>query len=190
MIDLDAAMFAEPEAFAAAPPVPATTPARTPAPPPAAAEAARAATARNLTQVFKEMREEVDTGSEEEAAAEQLSLAKTYRELGMVDDAIEALKTAVRSPRQRFDAACLLGTMHVERDELQTAIEWFEHAAEAPAPAPAAGRGLMYDLANTLEKAGELSRALAVFVELEADSGNYRDVAYRILRLSKLQAKE
>ena len=48
----------------------------------------------------------------------------------------------------------------------------------------------MYDLANTLEKAGELSRALAVFVELEAESGNYRDVAYRILRLSKLQAKE
>ena len=57
-------------------------------------------------------------------------------------------------------------------------------------PSPAAGRGLMYDLAKTLEKAGELSRALAVFVELEAEAGNYRDVAYKILRLSKLQAKE
>ena len=69
-------------------------------------------------------------------------------------------------------------------------FEWFERAAEVPAPSAAAGRGLMYDLANTLEKAGELSRALAVFVELEAEAGNYRDVAYKILRLSKLQAKE
>ena len=136
------------------------------------------------------MRDEVDSGSEEEAAAEQFSLAQTYRELGMIDDAIEALKAAVRSPRQRFDAACLLGTLHLERDELQSAIEWFERAAEVPAPSAAAGRGLMYDLANTLEKAGELSRALAVFVELEAEAGNYRDVAYKILRLSKLQAKE
>jgi tetratricopeptide (TPR) repeat protein len=186
VIDLDEAIFAEPAAPTPAPA--AATPA--PAAPAATADGGKAATARTLTQVFKDMRDEVDSGSEEEAAAEQFSLAQTYRELGMTGDAIEALKTAVKSPRQRFDAACLLGTMHLERDELQGAIEWFERAAEVPAPSPAAGRGLMYDLANTLEKSGELSRALAVFVELEAESGNYRDVAYRILRLSKLQAKE
>jgi tetratricopeptide (TPR) repeat protein len=185
VIDLDAALFEEPAPAAAAPAAPAASSAAAPA-----AEAATAATARTLTQAFKEMREELDSGSEEEAAGEQFSLAQTYRELGMIDDAIEALKQAVRSPRQRFDAACLLGTLHLERDELQGAIEWFERAAEVPAPSPAAGRGLMYDLANTLEKAGELSRALAVFVELESEAGNYRDVAYKILRLSKLQAKE
>jgi tetratricopeptide (TPR) repeat protein len=182
VIDLDGALFEE-----AAPASPAQVAA---VPPPAPPKETASATTRTLTQAFKEMREEVDNGSEEEAAAEQFSLAQTYRELGMIDDAIEALKGAVRSPRQRFDAACLLGALHLERDELQSAIEWFERAAEVPAPSAAAGRGLMYDLANTLEKAGELSRALAVFVELEAEAGNYRDVAYKILRLSKLQAKE
>ena len=182
VIDLDAALFEESS--------PALAPVAAAAPQPAVQEAASAATTRTLTQAFKEMRDEVDSGSQEEAAGEQFSLAQTYRELGMVDDAIEALKAAVRSPQQRFDAACLLGTLHLERDELQSAIEWFERAAEVPAPSAAAGRELMYDLANTLEKAGELSRALAVFVELEAEAGNYRDVAYKILRLSKLQAKE
>lgn len=185
VIDLDGALFEE-----SAPALPAPAAAAATPPPVAAQEAASGPSTRTLTQTFKELRDEVDSGSEEEAAAEQFSLAQTYRELGMIDDAIEALKGAVRSPRQRFDAACLLGALHLERDELQSAIEWFERAAEVPAPSSAAGRGLMYDLANTLEKAGELSRALAVFVELEAEAGNYRDVAYKILRLSKLQAKE
>ncbi len=155
------------------------------------AEARKAALpAQSLDDVFEQTRDEVENGSEEEAAAEQYSLAVTYRELGMADDAIEALKGAARSPRQRFPAASLLGTLYLERDEIQSAIEWFERAAEAPAPTPDAGRALLYDLASTLEKAGALSRSLAVFVELEAESGAYRDVAYRILRLSKLQTKE
>jgi hypothetical protein len=47
----------------------------------------------------------------------------------------------------------------------------------------------MYDLACTLEAAGEGSRALAVLLELEAESGGYRDVAQRIDQLSKVQAR-
>jgi hypothetical protein len=68
-------------------------------------------------------------------------------------------------------------------------VEWFERAAEAPAPTPDAGRALLYDLASTLETAGDGSRALAVFVELEAESGGYRDVARRIDQLSRVQAR-
>jgi hypothetical protein len=40
-----------------------------------------------------------------------------------------------------------------------------------------------------LESKGEHSRALAVFVELEAESGGYRDVDKQIERLSKVQAR-
>ena len=35
----------------------------------------------------------------------------TYREMGMIDDAIKALELAARSPRQRFDAASMLGRL-------------------------------------------------------------------------------
>ncbi len=136
---------------------------------------------------FEQMREEVSSSSAEEAAAEQYGLALTYRELGMIDDAIQALHAAAKSPRQRFEAASLLATLYLERDEVPTAIDWFARGAEAPAPTATAGRALLYAFAETLEKAGHHARALAVFVELEAEAGGYRDVAYRILRLSKLQ---
>ncbi len=100
-----------------------------------------------------------------------------------------ALEIAARSARQRFDACSLLGRLYIEQGHTAKAVEWFERAAEAPAPTPDASRALLYDLAETLENLGEHGRALAVFVKLEAESGGYRDVAHRIERLSKAKAK-
>jgi len=144
---------------------------------------------RSLDQVFRGMRDESNRASTEEAAAEQYRLALTYHEMGMVDDSIRALEAAARSPRQRFDSASMLGRLYLERKDTNHAIEWLERAAEAPAPTQDAGRALLYDLAKTLESVGEHARALAVFVELESESGGYRDVAGQIERLSKVQAR-
>jgi tetratricopeptide (TPR) repeat protein len=144
---------------------------------------------RSLDQTFKGIRDDANRQSNEEAAAEAYRLAVTYQEMNMPDDAIKALEQAARSPRQRFDAASSLGRMYLGRKDYPHAIEWLERAAEAPAPTPDAGRALLYDLAKTLEAVGEHSRALAVFVELESESGGYRDVAGQIERLSKVQAR-
>jgi tetratricopeptide (TPR) repeat protein len=142
-----------------------------------------------VSQSSKAIRDEADRSSTEEEAAEQYRLALTYQDMGMIDDAMSALEVAARSPRQRFDAASMLGRLHLEQQQTGKAVQWFERAAEAPAPTPDAGRALLYDLASTLESAGEGSRALAVFVELEAESRGYRDVAARIDQLSKVQAR-
>ncbi len=115
-----------------------------------------------------------------EEAAEAYRLAQTYEEMNMPDDAIKALEQAVRSPRQRFDAASKLGRLYLSRKDHAHAIEWLERAAEAPAPTPDAGRALLYDLAKALETVGEHSRALAVFGELESESCGYGDVAGQI----------
>lgn len=155
-----------------------------PAPPPMTPPAPR-----SLDQVFRGLRDESSRQSSEEAAAEQYRLALTYHEMGMVEDAIKALEGATRSPRQRFDAASMLGRLYLERKDMTRAIEWLERAAEAPAPTADVGRSLLYDLAQTLETVGESSRALAVFVELESESGGYRDVSGHIDRLSKVQAR-
>jgi tetratricopeptide (TPR) repeat protein len=144
---------------------------------------------RSLDQVFRGLRDESNRQSSEEAAAEQYRLALTYHEMGMIEDAIKALEGATRSPRQRFDAASMLGRLYLERKDMAHAIEWLERAAEAPAPTADSGRALLYDLAKTLETVGESSRALAVFVELESESGGYRDVSGHIDRLSKVQAR-
>ena len=129
----------------------------------------------------------IDAGraQDDSLAAEQLRLGLTYRDMGMTDDAIQALELASRSSRLRFEAASTLGRLYVERGDRGKALEWFERAAEAPAPTLDAGRGLLYELATVLEDLGETSRALAVFGEIQADQRGFRDVTARIERLSR-----
>jgi tetratricopeptide (TPR) repeat protein len=172
-----------PARAAAAPAVAQAEPAK------AAAGAPARAKTESVVQAFKTMSAETDRTKLEDAAAEQYRLAVTYVEMSMPEDAIKALEMAARSPRQRFDAASMLGRIYLQQNDHAHAIEWLERAAEAPAPTPDAGRALLYDLAQALETVGEDARALAVFVELESESGGYRDVAGQIKRLSKAQAR-
>ena len=75
-----------------------------------------------------------------------------------------------------------------ERGDLVAAIDWFERAAEVPAPTVEDGRALLYELGAMLERTGEVARALAVFLELQAEAGDYRDLGRRIATLSRSQA--
>jgi tetratricopeptide (TPR) repeat protein len=138
-----------------------------------------------LDQAFARIRTDAET--EGDFSSQHMTLARTYLEIGMVDEAIGALQTAVRSPRQRFEAAAMLGRVYERRGEQPLAIEWLERAAEASPPSADEGRQLLYDLGALLEAAGETARALAVFLELQSEAGDYRDVPARIDRLARVQ---
>jgi tetratricopeptide (TPR) repeat protein len=141
----------------------------------------------DLEHVFQDFRDEVTRQTGADDAAQHMRLAATYLEMGMEDDAIASLRQAARSPRHRFEAGVRLARLFKGRNDLSQAVEWMERAAEAPAASADAGLALLYDLAATLEGMGETARALAVFMELQADAGEYRDVAARVDRLSRVQ---
>ena len=143
---------------------------------------------QNLDAVFSEFRNEVSRQSGANEAAEYLGLGKTYLEMDMTEEAIGALRTAARAPAQRFEAASLIGRLYRKNSDLPHAIEWLERAAEAPAPGVNEARELLYELGSILESVGETSRALAVFLELQSDAGEYRDVAAHVERLTRTQA--
>jgi hypothetical protein len=68
-------------------------------------------------------------------------------------------------------------------------VEWLERAAEAPAPTADQGHQLLYELAEALEASGETTRALAICIELQAETGNYRDIVARVDRLARVQIR-
>jgi tetratricopeptide (TPR) repeat protein len=142
---------------------------------------------QNLDEVFGGRRADASRQADVQEAAEQLALGKTYLEMGMADEATATLIRAARVPAHRFAAASLLGRLYLKREDTARAVEWLERAAEAPAPTAEEGRALLYDLGATLETTGEISRALAVFMELQADAGEYRDVAARVDHLARVQ---
>jgi tetratricopeptide (TPR) repeat protein len=141
----------------------------------------------DLDEVFKGFRTEAARNEGADQSAQHMKLARTYLEMGMLEEATASLTTAARSPRHRFEAASLLGRLYKEHGDNTQAIQWFERAAEAPAPGTDEARALLYDLGVALEDAGENTRALALFLELQAEAGEYRDVSERADRLARVQ---
>jgi tetratricopeptide (TPR) repeat protein len=134
---------------------------------------------------FKGFHEDITRQSLISVAEQHYKLALAYEEAGMPGQAITELRVAVRSPRRRFEAAAMLARLSLAGGRVDEAIDWFERAAEAPAPSLEACRKLLYELGDALDTAGQAARALAVFLELQAESSSYRDVARRVDRLRR-----
>jgi len=120
-------------------------------------------------------------------AADPFERGREHLQAGRVVDAIVAWESAARDPRMRFKVAAELGRLHVGRGDLRAGIKWLERAAEASPATPEQGFAVVYELADTLDRLGETARALALLIELDADSGGYRDVRARIELLARAQ---
>lgn len=118
---------------------------------------------------------------------EHLAVARTYQAGGMAEEAIEAFEQAYREPTCRFEAALALADLHESRGRARQAVDWLERAAEEAGP-DAIRLPVLYRLAALLEQVGEMARALAVWLELQAASPGFRDVAARAARLGTLEA--
>ena len=134
-------------------------------------------------------RDEASRRSAISAAEGEYRRALALKDVGDVDGCIAALQAASRAPKLRFATASLLGRIYRDRGMMTQAVEWLERAAQAPAPTPDDYHTLLYELAEALESEGEIARALAVCLELQADAGSYRDVEQRVHRLAKVQAR-
>jgi tetratricopeptide (TPR) repeat protein len=146
-------------------------------------------TAPDLEGVFEQLRDEVTLRSALDAAEADYQRALVLQRAGDIDECVPLLQAAAREPAVRFAAASLLGRIFKQGGLTSDAIEWFEQAADASAPEPSAAHEVLYELADALESAGEPARALAVWLELQADAGSYRDVAARIDRLANMKAR-
>jgi tetratricopeptide (TPR) repeat protein len=156
--------------------------------PPASGPPAAPAPGTDLDSVFAQFRDDSRRAGLD-VADEQYKHGLALYNAGRVEEALPALQAASRAPKLRFASASLAGRICRDRGMLPQAIELLERAAEAPAPSPAEAHLLLYELADLLESTGETARALAICMELQADAGDYRDVAARVDRLAKVQAR-
>ena len=141
--------------------------------------------APTLEDVFGQMRARV-AAEQEAKAAEQYERGMHRLDEGQFIAALDDLQTAARAPSMRFKAAGSLGRVLASRGEYKDAVEWMERAIEGPPSSVEEGRSLLYELADALEHLGEHGRAMAVLLEVQADAGEYRDVAERIERLKSV----
>jgi tetratricopeptide (TPR) repeat protein len=137
-----------------------------------------------LERVFEGFREEAVRGGAQGADA-QFRQALSLHEAGETENAVKILQQVVRLPRYRFRAAAELARISRDLGHASESIEWFERAAESAPAGTDESRDLLYDLGLLLMETGETERALAVFLELQADAPDYRDVTLQVGRLSQ-----
>lgn len=142
----------------------------------------------DIESVFADLREQATHRSPDDAAELAYARGIAHIETGHFEQGIEQLRTAMRAPKKRFAAASMLATAYQKQGRTADAIEWLGHAVDAPGVTPPERFDTLHRLADMLESTGEVASALAVCLELQADAGDFRDVAVRIARLSRAQA--
>jgi tetratricopeptide (TPR) repeat protein len=159
---------------------PAAAPVAPPAPEPS----------EDLEDIFGSMRERDQVRrSGLDDAEKEYKRGLALRKAGDIDGCIAALQKASRAPKLRFATSWLIARLYRDREMMPEALEWLDRASQAPASNVDDGHQVLYELADALEKTGEVARALAVCMELESDAAGYRDVAERIDRLTKVQTE-
>jgi tetratricopeptide (TPR) repeat protein len=100
-------------------------------------------------------------------------------------DSITALRAAAQNPALQFQASAQLGRLLLRLGRVGDGIEWLDKASRAATPVREQRLGVMYELADALERAGEHARALDVFADLDFDAASYRDVPERMAALRR-----
>jgi len=173
--------------------IPASAP---PPPPPAPASSVPPVTVEALNQlseVFQEFRNEIgEEGADENEDLEtHYNLGIAYREMGLLDEAIGEFQKVAKAVQKgkpfaySMNCSTLLALSFAEKGEPKIAALWYQRALDTPGLDQEATLALRYDLAVSLEQAGESNAALDSFRQVYAMNIDYRDVADRIAVLQR-----
>jgi tetratricopeptide (TPR) repeat protein len=112
-------------------------------------------------------------------------LAMAYREMGLLDHAIESFRMALASPGLSHRAAEMLGRCLLDQGRFDEAVSELSAALERPGLDAEGTLGLRYLLALAFEAAGRARDALAEFERVFAEQPNYHDVGPKLRDLRK-----
>jgi tetratricopeptide (TPR) repeat protein len=112
-------------------------------------------------------------------------LAMTYREMGLLEQAIEAFRNAAVDPAFVVRCTEMIGRSLLDEGRFDEAAREFEAGLNLPGLTPMARADLRYQLGLAHEAAGRVQEALAEFERVYAMHASYPDVALKIRVLRK-----
>jgi len=102
-----------------------------------------------------------------------------YRELGRLDEAIEAFRSSARVPSRAISSLEMIGHCLVDQGETKAGIECFKLALHRGAEGPAS-TNLKYEIGVCYERLRDLHRAADWYAACAQDDPAHRDVSTRL----------
>ena len=99
----------------------------------------------------------------EEELEAQYELALAYKEMGLLEEAIETFEQTLRAPSRFLDACTMIAMCYKDRRLNQAAIEWLERAGRHPRCEGAVALSVKVALAQLYEVEGQVEKARQLY---------------------------
>jgi len=113
------------------------------------------------------------------------NLGIAYKEMLLLEPAIEEFKTAMRDPERTLECCSMLAICEHTQGDLDAAVQWLLKGIQAPGFPPEDAIGLYYDLGNLYRVQDQPAAALEAFQKVQALNPDYRDVARMLEHLEQ-----
>ncbi|MBI3133010.1 MAG: tetratricopeptide repeat protein [Acidobacteria bacterium] len=135
-------------------------------------------------QSVEELFDAFRSGVEQQVNAEDYdthyNLGIAYKEMMLIDAAIEEFKKAMGDPERTLECCSMLAICEQARGDFDASMTWLNEGIGAPGFPPEDSVGLRYDLAELYLQQGHTAMAQEEFRRVYEMDPEYRDVAARI----------
>jgi tetratricopeptide (TPR) repeat protein len=135
--------------------------------------------------VFREFKKGVSQTISEADHETHYDLGIAYREMGLLDDAINEFQLAMGSASRRVDCLHMLGICSHELDRAEEAVVHLETALEEADVTDAQVMAIRFELGLALESIGEIERAREAWEQVAAVDPSFCEVEQRLAALDE-----
>ena len=144
----------------------------------------------SLSEILAEFKEGVFQQVGKEEYRQHYDLGISYKEMGLLEDAISEFQLASKGEQERLAAFEMLGLCFLERGEPKFAIKQFERGIATPGHSEEEYIGLHYYLGTAYEQLGELDKARESYENTYGIDVSFRDVAQKLMALQPAEEPE
>lgn len=139
-----------------------------------------------LLDIFEEFKKDLQREIGEEDSETHYNLGIAYKEMGLVDDAINEFLTSRNDPERFLQSATMLGMCYLEKGLFSQAIDIFRDVLENMETRDASYWEALYSLASAYEGNGNAKEAGRIFREIHSWNPGFRDVVERLNNLEAM----
>lgn len=141
----------------------------------------------SVEDVFAEFKKGLEKVVTPEDVETHYDLGIAYKEMGLLDDAINEFSVARQGclhQKKEIDCLTMIGLLQLAKNEPAAAVRSFQEALSSEHATAEMQKALEYELAIAWENAGSTGKALYRYQRVSKLDPSYRDVAQKVSQLS------
>jgi tetratricopeptide (TPR) repeat protein len=144
----------------------------------------------DVEEVFEKFKAGVAEQIDSDDWQSHYDLGVAYKEMGLVDDALREFGVAGRDAARACVCHSMVGMIHLERGNLNEAIDAFMRGLQSPDRTKDQEAALSYEIGAAYEAKRMTKQALEFFQRAARLIPSFRDTAERVRRLQKVEPKQ